>query len=535
MPFRSGPQIPRASRRVAVLLPPLVIAVVAAVVISAVLARRQVTDASRETQERITLLQRLATRLVDAETGQRGYIITGEAIYLEPYFGAAADARAMLHDLQDRLDDTGQRSRLAQLEDLVERRFTVLDQVIETRRSEGLDAARDAILQGAGREVMSEIRLVAGAVIAAEAARLDALLVREARRNLAVLWLVVIGSILIALAALLTRVVFARHLALQQRLNDELTDANGKLQDQAIELESQSSELQEQTFHLEDTAAELEAANAELEVQRSRLERSADELETANAELRMLNRALQERTLQAESANRSKADFLAAMSHELRTPLNAITGYVDLLHLDVYGPSNEAQKVAMERIRSNASHLLVLINDILHFAKIKAGRVQLARAAVPLRQLVSDTEQAVSPLVQAKGLTLRADSGLDVPVMGDPDRIRQILLNLLSNAVKYTDSGGSVVLSADVDGERVSIRVRDSGWGIPREMLETIFDPFVQLNRGAGGSLNDGVGLGLSISRDLARAMDGDLVVDSEPGGGSTFTLTLRRSGTGAA
>jgi signal transduction histidine kinase len=112
-------------------------------------------------------------------------------------------------------------------------------------------------------------------------------------------------------------------------------------------------------------------------------------------------------------------------------------------------------------------------------------------------------------------------------VRGDRDRVRQILLNLLSNAVKYTDAGGSVVMTTRSDAERVLIRVKDTGWGIPREMLDAIFDPFVQVGRGPSGTLAEGAGLGLSISRELARAMDGELTVESEVGSGSTFTLVL--------
>jgi signal transduction histidine kinase len=144
-----------------------------------------------------------------------------------------------------------------------------------------------------------------------------------------------------------------------------------------------------------------------------------------------------------------------------------------------------------------------------------------------LDELLLEAEKAMSPLFSAKKISFRAAPGSGLRVRGDRDRVRQILLNLLSNAVKYTDSGGEVVMSTGSDGECVRIRVRDTGWGIPKEMQDAIFDPFVQLGRGPDGAMSDGVGLGLAISRELARAMSGDLSVESEVGVGSTFTLTL--------
>ena len=274
-------------------------------------------------------------------------------------------------------------------------------------------------------------------------------------------------------------------------------------------------------------ANELQEINEELIAQQTQLENMAVEVESSNEELSAANTALEERTFDAEEANRAKAEFLRNMSHELRTPLNAIGGYIELLELGVHGPVNAQQRAYLERVREAGRHLLMLITDTLSFAKIQAGKVQLQATAVPLNRIMREAEQFAQPMLQSKQIAFATDGRADdIDVAGDPDRIRQILINLLSNAVKYTATGGEVGLFAEADSEAVCIRVRDNGPGVPMEMQESIFDPFVQFKHGRG-ALNDGVGLGLAISRELARAMNGDLSLDSNPGSGSTFTLLL--------
>jgi len=230
---------------------------------------------------------------------------------------------------------------------------------------------------------------------------------------------------------------------------------------------------------------------------------------------------------EAEVANRAKADFLASMSHELRTPLNAIGGYVNLIEMGIHGPVTDAQKTALERVSASQQHLLTLINDVLSFAKIEAGHISFARDDVPAREVMSAVDALVAPLAQTKGIELTvARPDADAVFIGDAERVRQILLNLVENAVKFTDAGGTVVMRCVPSGAWLDIEVEDSGIGIAPEKQERIFEPFVQLDRRFSNP-RDGVGLGLAISRDLARAMGGDLRVQSVPGEGSTFTLRL--------
>jgi PAS domain S-box-containing protein len=244
-----------------------------------------------------------------------------------------------------------------------------------------------------------------------------------------------------------------------------------------------------------------------------------------------LFRQAQAARAEAEGANRAKSDFLATMSHELRTPLNAIGGYAELLEMEIHGPLTRAQRDAVERVRRSGRHLLALINDILNFARIEAGHLALNVNEVPVRDVLAGLEPLVAPQLHAKGLGFEyelCDDGLTART--DPEKVRQILLNLLSNAIKFTPAGGRISISCDTDGERVLVRVHDTGAGIPADKLDRIFEPFVQLDRTLA-STHEGAGLGLSISRDLARAMGGELTVASTVGVGSTFTLALPRGG----
>jgi PAS domain S-box-containing protein len=236
-----------------------------------------------------------------------------------------------------------------------------------------------------------------------------------------------------------------------------------------------------------------------------------------------------ERTLreEAEEANRAKMQFLATMSHELRTPLNAIGGHVQLMELGILGAVTERQRDALQRVRRAEAHLLGLINDVLNFAKIEAGRVTFELAPMTLGELFEGMEALVAPQVEAKGLTYSRNSACDdVRVTADREKGRQVLLNLLSNAVKFTAAGGRISVSCAPRGEMAEIRVSDTGIGVPPEAVESIFEPFVQVRR-EYTTTHEGTGLGLAISRDLARAMGGDLTVQSTPGEGSIFIFTL--------
>ena len=283
------------------------------------------------------------------------------------------------------------------------------------------------------------------------------------------------------------------------------------------------------------------AAHLALSMARARaaaaVARAHDELTVAHRQLQAQSQATEQALAEAEdarriaeSANRAKSEFLAAMSHELRTPLNAIAGYTELLEVGVYGPIGESQRGPLGRVRRSQQHLLSLINDVLNFAKLEAGRVEYATEEFPLADVVAEVSSMMEPQLRAKELrcTVRVDR--DVVVRADREKVQQILLNLLSNAAKFTGAGGEIVVEsvhrAGAPAGMVLLRVTDTGIGIARDKQDEIFDPFVQVHRDLTRTI-EGTGLGLAISRDLARGMGGELRVRSHEGSGSSFTLSL--------
>ena len=233
---------------------------------------------------------------------------------------------------------------------------------------------------------------------------------------------------------------------------------------------------------------------------------------------------------EAQEANLAKSQFLTRMSHELRTPLNAIGGYAELLEMELHGPITSEQLQDITRIQRSQRHLLGLINDLLSFARIETGHLELRDETVLVEEVIVGVEVLVAPQIRSKEINYRRLRGSDgITCRGDRDKTGQVLLNLVSNAVKFTSPGHDVSIDCSATAETVTIDIADTGPGIPADKVELIFEPFVQLN-GSPAHVTEGTGLGLAISRELARAMGGDVTVQSEYGKGSTFTLTLPRS-----
>jgi signal transduction histidine kinase/AmiR/NasT family two-component response regulator len=238
----------------------------------------------------------------------------------------------------------------------------------------------------------------------------------------------------------------------------------------------------------------------------------------------MLEEDLRLAKLAAEQANEAKSEYLSRMSHELRTPLNAILGFAQLLDLD---DLDTEQRDNLGHIMSGARHLLSLINEVLDIAAIEAGRLSLSLEPVALADVAAETVSLIRPLADQHHVVLAGPNvSCATHVLGDRQRLKQVLLNLLSNAVKYNREGGSVHLECEpVPGDRLRIKVTDTGLGIPSEALERLFVPFERV--ASQPTAIEGTGLGLPLSKRLAEAMGGALELVSTPNQGSTFWIEL--------
>ena len=264
-------------------------------------------------------------------------------------------------------------------------------------------------------------------------------------------------------------------------------------------------------------AARLRALNSSLE----------SRVAERTRELRLSLDAADQQARTLDGASKAKTDFLAGMSHELRTPLNAVLGFAELLRLNAQAePLTRAQGQAVDQILAAGRHLLALIEEVLDLARIESGKLSMSIEAVDPQLVARQVCDSLRPDAEAAGVTLTspmvsAGSG----VVADRTRLRQVLLNLVSNAIKYNRPGGRVWLELDHTPQGVVLSVRDTGVGIPQARMAELFQPFNRLGRET--SAVAGTGIGLTVSRKLAEAMDGRLEVVSREGEGSTFTLSL--------
>ncbi|HEX4609992.1 MAG TPA: response regulator [Urbifossiella sp.] len=320
----------------------------------------------------------------------------------------------------------------------------------------------------------------------------------------------------------------ANYRAHLQNLLEETQRQAEELQAQQEELRVSNEELEEQGRALRDSQARLEEQQAELEQTNSHLEEQTRYLEAERDEVGRAKTALQAQTVELERASRYKSDFLANMSHELRTPLNSSLILAKLLADNAPGTLTAEQVRYAETIQAAGNDLLTLINDILDLSKIESGHMEVRPEPVRLAQLADDLGRVFQPVAGQKGLTYTARVAPDCPgaIETDRQRLEQVLKNLLSNALKFTEQGSVAFEMSPAAGGRVAFAVRDTGIGIPAQQQGIVFEAFRQ----ADGTTNrkyGGTGLGLSISRELTRLLGGEIALVSEPGRGSTFTVTL--------
>jgi PAS domain S-box-containing protein len=539
-----------------------------------------------EDMRKVIALGDLLSTVKDAETGQRGYLLTGDEHYLEPYDAARRRLRVELDRLSGlAAESDSNRRAVGQLDALVSAKLDLIDRTIRLRRSGDADGARAVVLAGDGQRLMNDLRAAVARMTNAERYSLHRREAVEQRAGRQIVWTVVFGAT-VAFVLVGSAVVVVRRGTAGRRAAERVV---GESEERYRSLVSASSEIvwtadpvgkrrrpspawlafTGQTeaeasddgwydaVHPDDVeavrAAWRWAASAavpfdvEFRVRRTggtyRLVASrgvpllgadgavrewvgtcADVTEARQAE------AERQRAMEAaEAASRSKSEFLANMSHEIRTPMTAIMGYADMLLDPALSASDRLD--AISTVRRQSEHLLTIINDVLDLSKIEAGRMDLERLACDPCRVAGEVVSLMRVRSIERGIRLDLQFQGRVPrtVRTDPTRLRQILVNLVGNAVKFTATGGvQLVLSVTDRGGEALLRfdVIDTGIGMTAEQVGELFRPFQQGDTSTTRQFG-GTGLGLTIARRLARLLGGDIDVQSLPGLGSRFGLTI--------
>lgn len=425
-------------------------------------------------------IQRLHTQIAEAATGVRGYLLTGRDDFLTPYSVAALQLPATLASLEDKVSDAGQRASLRRIRPLLESKLASLD-VMRGQRNASPAELQQHLLSS--KQILDQLRAEIAVMNTREAelvAQRTAALQGASNRNL---WMT-IAVVAAGLAGTLATLAFT--IGLVRRVRLAVENAERLTSDQP----------------LKPTPA------------------NTDELGQLAERLHQASVLLAGRASAAQAANQAKTAFLARTSHELRTPLNAILGYAQLLEAGLSAPRDREHA---EHIRQAGQHLLSLIDEVLDIGRIEAGKLTLHCAPVALAPLVAEALTLMAPMAQQRGVQLRHAAIDDtVAVMADRQRLLQVMLNLLSNAIKYA---GGADLACTLREGIVRLHIDDDGPGIAPEMQARLFTPFDRL--GAERGKAEGAGLGLTVSKALIQAMQGDLRHEDKPPRGSRFILTL--------
>jgi two-component system, sensor histidine kinase and response regulator len=541
------------------------------------------------THTNLRLLERTNSLLRGAESSVRGFVISGEPHLLDPFERDSTRLEVTLRALESlNADSPLQRDRLAELRPVVAREIDLLDRLIRARRERGTEGGLEASKNDAGRQIMDQVRGMIDVMAADE----ESLLVRRATAasasrdrarlflsigvtaNLLILALVFRliaresarrtrseGRLMVQYAATLESEARFRTLAdcapimiwLGEACGDRNWFSRGWLDFTGRPIEQESGRGWAERVHLDDFDRLLEVERTARESKASyRVEyrlRGADDAFRWVMEKGVPRQVegggfggfigscldvtdIREAREAAEAASRSKSEFLANMSHEIRTPMNGILGMTELaLDTSLTG----LQREYLGLVKSSADALLAVINDILDFSKIEAGKLDLERAPFRFRGALEDTIRTLAQRAHSKGLELACRIAPNVPddLVGDPGRLRQVLVNLVGNAIKFTDQG-EVVVSVEAetavegdDGVLLRFAVVDTGIGIPEAKRAGIFEPFEQVD-GSTTRKFGGTGLGLSISSKLVGLMEGRIWVEGAVNVGSTFHFTSR-------
>ena len=518
--------------------------------------------------------ERLLSALIDVETGQRGFLLTGNDAYLEPY-------QAALPRLRYELETLGSIGLpVGELPKLVEDRLDLATAGIDLRRTKGLDGAVDAINGGRGKELMDAVRNRVGGLQGAAQTRIEKLERHQRRRSY---WLTVLATFALAgaIASIAAYVIVRRResLALEGRTRDSearfrnlaensaaiiwTTTANGRFEVEQRQWNAFTGQAASVTdgsgwadaIHPDDRDNTLQTwsravVSRTLYTTEHRLRRADGEwrnmavlgvpvlnadgsvkewvgTHTDITERRRAEAALAAAKDAAEAANRSKSAFLANMSHELRTPLSAVIGYSEMLEEEIEDLDQPHLLVDLKKIETNARHLLRLINDVLDLSRIEANKMTSYAENFDVATVAREAAGTVEALVKKKGNTLRLDLASDLGEMhSDVVKLRQCLFNLVSNAAKFTENGEITLSVVRSGGEWLEFKVADSGIGMTEEQVGRLFQRFEQADGSTTRNFG-GTGLGLALTRAFCRLMGGDVSVESAIGDGTAFTLRL--------
>ena len=425
-------------------------------------------------------IQQVFALLQDAETAQRGYLLTGKEQYLGPYNAAARRLGAEIGTLGALLkDDLHQHAQIVALQDVARRKMAELAQTIELNRRGRHDAAIAIVRSDQGLALMGQARRILDGVQAIQTHARAANLARRDIELSRTFWTVASLIVVLCLAIVFIATMAYFHLRARDRIIADVRHLTG--------------ELGKEKATLVETVTELDAAR-----------KSAD------------------------AANRAKSEFLASVSHELRTPLNAILGFSEIIRDELFGPVGTRQYADYAGdVHRSGQHLLDLINDILDLSKIDAGKVELHEEPVMLDWLIGECVALVRARAVSGRVTLEFEPGAPSTfVFADQRLLKQILLNLLSNAIKFTPEGGSVTTTILRDGAGIGFRVADTGIGMSLAEIEKALSPYGQIDSKISRK-HQGTGLGLPISQSLAQLHGGNLIVESTPGTGTTISLRL--------
>jgi signal transduction histidine kinase/DNA-binding response OmpR family regulator len=456
----------------------------------------------------LSALQDGHVAMVNQETGLRGFLVTRDPQFLQPYYEGARNRQVLDARLESWAEHdpalAEQVVRLRTAEDAWLDRWAL--PLLETQPDVS-DRARLTTLLLSGKNLFDSYRAVEqDARAAVERDRRDAVSTQRTA--------LLVGAGLDVLVAAVLAVALRRA---NRRLTEQVLPPTEQVRETLADLiagDLGSRAVQSGPLELHGIAGDVNSL--------------ADALDDRDALVRARERDLVAARDEAERAGHAKTAFLATMSHEIRTPLNAVLGLTDLL---MTTELTDEQRSHLETISGSGDSLLTLINDILDFSKIEAGELDLEQAPFDLQGLLYDVAQLLAPQAAGKGLDLLVDIAGDAPwqVVGDGPRLRQVIMNLVGNAVKFTSSGQVVIgVDGELDGSRWHgrITVTDTGIGIPADQQHRLFRSFSQVDASATRSYG-GTGLGLAISQRIVRAMGGDIGVTSTAGEGSTFTVTV--------